>query len=238
MFGELPENIGRSKIRNRLADDAKYNTLLFLDCDSACENNQFLSLYSPYFGSESVCCGGRSYAKTSPDNKAQLLHWKYGKNREVLSAMQRQELPYAGFQTNNFLISKSVFQGIRLNEQLVGYGHEDTLFGIALKNSSTTIHHIDNPLVHIGLEEASIILEKSREGIKNLAYLIRNKLINSEIKLYKAYRFLEMLKLDSIVHKKLAKKEALYLDNLMSEKLKLSYFDRLKLLWLLEEMKG
>jgi len=39
------ENIGRSKIRNLLAKKAKFNWLLFIDCDSKINNNKFLSNY-------------------------------------------------------------------------------------------------------------------------------------------------------------------------------------------------
>ena len=39
------ENIGRSKIRNYLAKKAKYNWLLFIDCDSKIENKYFIKNY-------------------------------------------------------------------------------------------------------------------------------------------------------------------------------------------------
>src|ERR1044071_5613337 len=45
IYEELPQNIGRSKIRNLLAERAKYEYLLFLDCDSTAVSGRFLSSY-------------------------------------------------------------------------------------------------------------------------------------------------------------------------------------------------
>ncbi len=42
---ELPENIGRAKIRNRFLYVAKGDHLLFLDCDSAIIRADFLKTY-------------------------------------------------------------------------------------------------------------------------------------------------------------------------------------------------
>src|SRR5436190_1486313 len=44
-YVELRQNIGRSALRNRLAKDANYEYLLFLDNDSALPDNQFLKRY-------------------------------------------------------------------------------------------------------------------------------------------------------------------------------------------------
>ena len=41
---QLNENSGRSKIRNFLAKQAKYNNLLFIDCDMIIENSNFIHI--------------------------------------------------------------------------------------------------------------------------------------------------------------------------------------------------
>ena len=44
-FFGLPHNIGRAAIRNYMADQSKYDKLLFLDCDSAIKDKLFLQRY-------------------------------------------------------------------------------------------------------------------------------------------------------------------------------------------------
>jgi len=164
---QLNENIGRAKIRNRLAEEAKFPCLLFMDCDSGVSSPYYIENYIRFFESQTVCCGGRIYEDKEPDDST-YLRWKYGVERECASASEREKNPNAGFQTNNFLIHKNVFEKVKFSEDLTGYGHEDTLFGLELLKQKIIIRHIDNPLVHLGLESASEFLEKTENGIKNL----------------------------------------------------------------------
>jgi len=164
---QLDKNIGRSKIRNLLSEEARFHNLLFMDCDSAVATSEYIEKYIPFFDSLKVCCGGRIYEEKRPDD-SRYLRWKYGKERECASASERRKNPNAGFQTNNFLIHKSVFEKVKFDESLDGYGHEDTLFGLELAGNGIIIEHIDNPLIHIGLENAADFMEKTEKGIKNL----------------------------------------------------------------------
>ena len=164
---QLPENIGRSRIRNRLAGESKYPYLLFMDCDSAVASPQYIENYTCFFDSPCVCCGGRIYEDKKPSDST-YLRWKYGVERECVPATERNRNPNAGFQTNNFLIHKSLFEKVKFNEELDGYGHEDTLFGLELLGQGIVIRHIDNPLIHLGLESAPDFLKKTENGVANL----------------------------------------------------------------------
>ena len=164
---QLPKNIGRSKIRNRLAEEAKYPNLIFMDCDSAVSSSLYIKNYTYFFDFQTVYCGGRIYEDKKPVGST-YLRWKYGVKRESASASERSKNPNNGFQTNNFFIHKSVFEKVKFNEELTGYGHEDTLFGLELLRQRIIIHHINNPLIHLGLEDASDFLKKTENGIKNL----------------------------------------------------------------------
>ena len=195
---QLNENIGRAKIRNRLAEEAKFPCLLFMDCDSAVASLQYTKNYTPFFGSPCVCCGGRIYEEIKPEDFT-FLRWKYGVKRECTSAQERSKNPNAGFQTNNFLIHKSIFEKVKFNEDLDGYGHEDTLFGLELLGQGTIIRHINNPLIHLGLESASDFLKKTENGVKNLYkielllrekypdYINHSRLMGSKLFLQKYY---------------------------------------------------
>ena len=164
---QLNENIGRSKIRNRLTSVAKYPYLLFMDCDSAVASSSYIENYTRFFIPQTVCCGGRIYENKEPVDST-WLRWKYGVERECASAAERSRNPNTGFLSNNFLIDKELFEKVKFNEDLIGYGHEDTLFGLELSGQGITIQHIDNQLIHLGLENASNFLEKTENGIKNL----------------------------------------------------------------------
>jgi hypothetical protein len=172
---ELPQNIGRSAIRNLFLTYAKYAYLLFMDCDSQVENAHFLENYLKIMREkkqEMVVCGGRSYEKTLSAPEF-YLRWYYGKMRECKAAAERNAFPYRSFMTNNFLISRSIFDKITFDTQLSGYGHEDTLFGYELKKQNIPLIHLDNSLIHIGLETNSEFLQKTTQGIENLYFIYK-----------------------------------------------------------------
>ncbi len=170
-YQELPQNLGRAKIRNVLAKVAQYAYLLFMDCDSQTIDNQYIKNYIQQLNYNTLLYGGRVYAPTPPKDAQQNLHYYFGKNREETLAEERKIKPYYSFMTNNFLMPKALFLDIQFEESIEGYGHEDTLFGIALKQRQIPILHLNNPLKHIGLENQRIFLKKQKEAIKNL-YLL------------------------------------------------------------------
>lgn len=228
-YVELPENLGRSKIRNRLADDAKYDQLLYMDCDSEVESEAFIQNYVSNANPNGIVYGGRSYAPNAPEDSTLYLRWYYGVEREVIAHTTRQQKPYQSFMTNNFLIAKAVYQSIRLDESLKGYGHEDTLFGIELKERKVPIKHIDNPLRHIGLETTDEFLEKTREGLRNLLFLIKQGKIDKGVKIYRYYRRLKRLGMTKMLWKSYKKNTEKIMTNLHSSNPNLKRFDFYKL---------
>jgi glycosyltransferase involved in cell wall biosynthesis len=167
---QSPKNLGRSEARNRLAEIAKYPYLLFIDCDSGIDNETYLHNYIQNAKPNTVCCGGTSYETEKPQ-KVFMLRWKYGHQRESKSAEKRNRNPYYAFTTHHFLIDKNTFQAIKFDTSIQGYGHEDSIFGLELKKQEIPIIHIDNPLLHLGLEPASVFLKKSVQAVKNLKIL-------------------------------------------------------------------
>lgn len=171
IYKEQSINVGRSRIRNQLAQDAVFDFLLFLDGDSAVVRDDFIKRYIDSADRVSIIHGGTAYAATPPEQPEAYLRWYYGCQREVRIPPQRAVTPYHSFTSNNFFCSKALFLQIRFDESLKGYGHEDTLFGFALKQAAITIRYIDNPLQHIGLESANVFLQKTKEGVRNLRHL-------------------------------------------------------------------
>jgi len=168
------KNLGRSKIRNALAKQARYENLLFIDGDALVLKEDFLSVYMQYADSVSVICGGTAYYEDPPEERQEILRWKYGVKREARAAKIRNQSPHSGFSSFNFLVPASVFNKIKFDESIVRYGHEDTIFGIELQKENVKVLHIDNQLIHNGLDDSEVFLEKTKEGLLNLLELLKN----------------------------------------------------------------
>jgi glycosyltransferase involved in cell wall biosynthesis len=183
----LSENVGRSAIRNRLAEMANFDYLLFMDCDTMPETEIFVFNYVANLKENTVLYGGRSYSPEKPFDKSLYFHWYYGSKREVKSLVQRKEFPHRSFMTNNFVIPKALILEIRFDENLKQYGHEDTLFGLELKKKGVDILHLDNPLRHVGLEPAEQFLKKSEQAVENLLIIMQQHQLEEDIKLLRYF---------------------------------------------------
>lgn len=188
---ELEENIGRARIRNRLADEACYPWLLFMDCDAEIIDEHFIANYISQLNSD-VVCGGLCHADMLPSPEVSLRYAYEKRADKRRAACYREQEPYERFTPFNFVIRREIFQSIRFDERITEYGHEDTLFGIALKEKSVTINHIDNPLRHVGLENNEIFLEKTRKALHNLAKM--EQTMQNHSALLKIYNLLYRLK--------------------------------------------
>ena len=88
-FKILPNNIGRSAIRNKLSQDAKYDWLLFLDADVMPISEDFILNYISVINEEPcVIYGGILYPETDQDD-LKTLRWHYGKKREALNYLDK-----------------------------------------------------------------------------------------------------------------------------------------------------
>lgn len=173
----LEKNIGRSAIRNKLANDATFEHLLFLDADTMPINDFFIKNYCQYIDeTPKIVYGGIKYQEEKP-KKDELLRWVYGKEREALGVESRNRNCYLSFLTLNFLIHKSIFKTVKFNEGIPNLRHEDTLFSYNLKQENIKIIHVDNPVCHYGLEDSIVFLQKSEEALIGLKYLLNNQLL-------------------------------------------------------------
>jgi glycosyltransferase involved in cell wall biosynthesis len=199
------KNIGRASIRNKLALEAKGDFLLFIDADVMLPGTAeaYILKWLPMIAVSRVLCGGKLYHESPPGDPDKLLRWKYGKKKEQLKAAERNKHPHASFSTFNVLIDKSVFSKIRFNEELKQYGHEDTLMGYQLKKAGIDIFHIDNGLMHEGLESNKEFLNKTKLGIENLSKLFDNvtdkKTFSETVKILRVYNRLKFLRLTRIL---------------------------------------
>lgn len=242
-YEELATNIGRARIRNKMAGMAVFPWLLFLDCDAQVARPDYIVSYLKRCENEVVICGGRIYAERKPANPAYYLRWYYGRMREQKSAPDRNCRPWNSFMTNNFVIARSVFDRITFDESIYQYGHEDTVFGIELQHKGIPVIHIDNPLVHIGLETSGEFMKKTQEGVSNLAMLMHQntacrKDMLSGIKLLRHYSWLTRFHLLPLFLLFFAGYEKQIRNNLMGRHPRLFLFDLYKLGLLAEKVKN
>lgn len=176
-FTPLKKNIGRSAIRNLLAEEAKYPNLLFLDADTQVIREDFIQSYIDEIPKDyQIIYGGIRYQETAPP-KEEKLRWIYGIKREALAVEERRKHPHLRFLTLNFLIHKTVFSKLKFNEEIPNLRHEDTLFALDAKKRKIDVRHIDNPVIHLGLESSEVFLRKSRESVESLKLFIDQGLI-------------------------------------------------------------
>lgn len=231
-YKELKQNIGRSKIRNLLAQEAQYEHLLFLDCDIRIDKANFLSSYLKYAHKGQLVCGGVSYDRKKP-KKDEQLRWHYGRMREEKSASSRSLSPYQSFTSCNMFLPKGIMKIHPFNEQLTEYGHEDTLLGIELKKAQVPVIHINNPIIHLGLDHTIDFLEKTVLSLENLRSLIKEGRIDKDVKLYRYYR---LLKASSLLFRPIFKELNRWTKKaLMKGSHSLFFFDLFKLTYLLKK---
>lgn len=173
VYIEAETNRGRAATRNLLGETASSDWLLFLDADSEVASPQFLEKYLAAAPGGLVVCGGTLYQTEPPADPRQQLRWIYGRRREQLPAAKRNKRHRPAITSNNFMIRRDVFLDIPFREQIREYGHEDTVLGFDLFTAGIPVLHIDNPVIHTGLEFSESYLQKSATALANLLAISR-----------------------------------------------------------------
>ena len=174
---QLSENLGRSRIRNWMVKLSSKEYVLFLDADSAIIDDSFIKTYIDYIkkNDPDVVSGGRIYSDKKPRTKDKMIHWSYGHKYESKTADQRMTQPSRYFHSNNFLCRNSIASKFPFDESLTAYGYEDLLWGHDIVKGGYKIDHIDNPIIHKGIERNEVFLNKTEEAITNLVKIETNQ---------------------------------------------------------------
>ena len=213
-------NLGRGKNINSLAQKAKYDWLLILDCDTFPAKNDFIKNYIDIISNstKNIFFGGIIYESKKPE-KEQLLRWIYGQKRETISIL-----------TSNLLIKKEVFVEYPFDESITKYGCEDLLFFTVLKSNYFEIYRVENPTYHLNLETSMIFLNKTKTALENLLFLYNSKKISpQESKIINAFDFLKKLKLIRFSAFLFRKNQTKIERNLLSQNPSMFLFDLYKL---------
>lgn len=228
-------NAGRAVTRNRLAKMATGDWLLFLDCDSKIPAN-YLNTYFEVLSPGSVFYGGTNYF-THPPEGPYMLHWKFGMKREALPPKLREKNPYLSFKSNNFIVESDRYLSCPMDSEITKYGYEDLLWALELKKKSTAVIHIDNPVLHLGLNTAGDFIKKTSESIENLHSLMKmGKLDGSETPLLRWHRRLRKMSAIRLIWALGSISEKVLMKNFHSKRPSLFLLDVYKL-FLLERSK-
>lgn len=163
----LPSNTGRSAARNRLAHEAAYPLLLFLDCRHALPDGRFLARYLEA-GEADVLSGGY---RPVCDASHQGGNLRYRYEMAVAARKDRHSKPvdeYLHFCTPNFMVRREVMLACPFDESMHRYGYEDVLFGKRLHDLGYRIRHIDNPVLFSAFESNAEFLRKTEEAMLTL----------------------------------------------------------------------
>ncbi|KAA5535293.1 glycosyltransferase family 2 protein [Paenimyroides baculatum] len=227
-YSVLNQNIGRSSIRNLLSTKASFDNLLFLDADVRIISNQFIKNYVNFIKSNSnygVVYGGIIYQESKPNND-QLLRWIYGNKREALSAEKRNENVYVSFLTLNFLIKKEIFRSVRFNEDIPNLRYEDLLFSFDLMKNKISLQHINNQVVHNGIETSEVFMQKTNDSLKGLKFLLsKNYLTTDYAKISAVFNLLNQTKLLFLIKFIYKMQKNSFEKNLLSSKPSLFIYD-------------
>ena len=213
-YKQRKHNIGRSAIRNLLAKEARFDYLIFLDCDVIPADDNFLYTYILQIRQNNkvdILYGGRKVSNEGLVKPEIALNW--------LTCFFREN--HKHFLSNNFLIRKDIFNNISFNENLKGYGHEDSLFANDAIDHGYQIRFIDNSVCCQHLETNEVFLSKTRSSLENMSWIIDHYPRAERIRIVKKYNSLKSLYLDKAIasifqskreklEKKLIKKPNLY----------------------------
>lgn len=184
------ENKGLSQSRNFLISQAKYEWILLLDSDLLPVNQFFIKRYLKQINTGyQIINGGLKYYDVTP-SKEELLRWKYGRKREALSIEKRLETKNKNaFFSSNLLIHKSVFDKVLYDQTLNKYGYEDLVFQKQVNGLNFRVLQIDNPVYHLKLDTSEIFLNKTKQSLQNLSFLIKNNRLDfDDTRISKVYQ--------------------------------------------------
>ena len=178
VYKRQDKNLGRLANRFQLAQDAKFDWLLFMDADVFPADRFFVSklLKSIENTEADVYFGGINVHANSPAPD-QTLRWKYGKFRENKALNERLKIPYRSLLCGTLCLKKNVFLSeAEIMLPINKYGL-DVLFSYRLKKNQRKIHHYNNQVIHLGLETNQAFINKTQSAMASFKFLIEENLL-------------------------------------------------------------
>ena len=159
------ENSGSAATRNFLAQEARYEWLLFIDADVDIKRDDFIFRYLACAEENEVVNGGIAVGGHHPHN----LRWCYEKQAEPQhDTSHRQAMSHREFRSTNFLIRREVILCHPFDERFKASGYEDVFFGRTLSLAKVEICHIDNPVTMSSYEPNDRFMAKTERNLQTL----------------------------------------------------------------------
>lgn len=163
-------NAGRTGHRNRLLHECHGEWVVIIDADAEVVTADFILNYwtaAQNLRNADIIVGGLETPATAPPG-CELRH------RYELEAEKRRTLEYRrahpadNFTAFNVMVNRRVLETMSFNPQCTEYGYEDALFGIEAEQRGYAILHIDNPLLHTGINPSEEFLRNSEAALRTL----------------------------------------------------------------------
>ncbi len=190
----LSKNEGRSKGRNRLAQAARANSLLFLDSDMRPDHRRFLWTWADLVAREdpAVAFGGFSLLQAPTDARFSV-HRSMAIKSDCVPFEERARTPEKYVYTSNLLVRRDVLEAETFDAAFVGWGWEDVEWAMRVSRRFRVVH-VDNPATHMGLDTVEALAGKYEQSAGNFARVVaRHPDIVGGYPSFKAARLLKRL---------------------------------------------
>lgn len=168
----LERNQGRSEGRNRLAQAARGDALLFLDSDMKPDHADFLTTWTAVArdARPAVAFGGFSLLQAPRDARF-AVHRHMAARSDCIPAARRAEQPEKYVFTSNLLVRRDVFDAETFDSDFSGWGWEDVEWAMRVSRRFEVVH-LDNPATHMGLDTVEALAAKYEQSAPNFARVV------------------------------------------------------------------
>lgn len=166
----LPVNRGYAAVRNILLNEARGEWVLFMDSDAEVVRQDFVETYWQNRNLADVVIGGIVHPRTIKQGyELRLVYEQSVEHKRTVEWRNRH--PYSFFSAFNLLARRAGLQKFGFDERCNEYGYEDALMAVSLKAAGVSIEHIDNPLLHTGIDRSDVFLRKTETAMRTLSRL-------------------------------------------------------------------
>ena len=163
----MESNVGRVSLRNWLITNSHFDYVLFIDADAEVISDDFLLMYWEARQQNSVIVGGiKTPTSAQRGHELRLKYELAAEQQRTLS--YRLEYPYDFFSTFNVMFHRAVLEQVVFDERITEYGYEDAMMGVQLAQINVPVIHIDNPLLHTGINDNHSFLTNSEAALRML----------------------------------------------------------------------
>ena len=188
----LATNVGRSIGRNRLAEQARGQSLLFLDSDMRPDLPDFLQVWLALVmdRNPAVAFGGFSLLQAPTDPRF-AVHRAMAARSDCLDHHTRALDPEKHVYTSNLLVRRDVFDTEGFDPDFAGWGWEDVEWAMRVSRKHPVLHP-DIPATHMGLDTPGALAAKYEQSAPNFARVLARH--PDFVTAYPSYRIARILK--------------------------------------------